>query len=208
MIFSSLELLSQDASALVHNNQNDKTQIRLGLTGYFRAYSNFGIEFDYERFISPHWSVEGNVFGGIGQYQERTLRHSIINPNSIEFNDYHSELITSFSVNYYLKKDTKSGHYLSIGVNTLFGLYKRNEYSADVVSGIVSVERKRLAGFGPEVGIYYGYRKRFNSGLFVEGRIGTLYQDSINNVFRLKEDSYTVNGQISLGWVIPFKRNK
>lgn len=190
---------------LTQVTESNKSQLRLGLTAYHRPDSNFGIELEYERFISPHWGVELNLFSDLKTNNNFTSSYQ--NGSSFGFNNYQSGLIGGLAVNYYLKKDKRSGHYFSVSANYLFGTYSRKQYNIDLQSGYVTERSKRLFGSNPVVGLHYGYRKTFNSGLFIEGRIGVLYQDSINNLFR-RSNSLQRNGQLTVGWIIPFKKKR
>lgn len=185
-------------------SEGNRSQLRLGLTGYLRPDSNFGLELEYERFISSHWGVELNLFSDLKTNNNFTSSYQ--SGSSFGLNNYQSELIGGLAVNYYLKKDKRSGHYFSLSANYLFGTYTRRQYRVDLQTGEVTERGKRLFDSNPVVGLHYGYRKTFNSGLFIEGRIGVLYEDSINNLFRLRKYSYGIDGQITVGWVIPFKK--
>lgn len=179
-----------------------RSQLRLGLTGYARSYSNLGIEIEYERYISPHWSVELNLFGNLKIDDDYRIRSGYQATNQFRFDDLKDEVIGGLAFNYYLKKGSRSGHYFSISANYLFGFYSRKEYTIDLQTRNVTENGKRLFGSNPVPSISYGYRKKFNSGLFIEGRVG---------VFR---DRSTIQGKwareakLTVGWVIPFKKKR
>lgn len=203
----SFKAVAQDSLSTGDNGLKPKFQLRLGLTQYTRPYSNFGLELEYERFISPHWSVALNVFGNLKTNDDYRIRSGYQAANKFKFNDYQDGLVGGIAFNYYLNKGSRSGHYFSVSANYLFGFYTRRKYEIDLQAATVVENEKRLFGSNPVVGINYGYRKTFNSGLFVEGRVGVRYEDSISNILRPFQ-SLKFEAQLTVGWVIPFKKKR
>lgn len=207
LILSTFGALAQEDSTKNGAVLEAKSQLRLGFTGYTRSYSSFGLEIEYERFISPHWSVALNVFGNLKTQGDYRIRSGYQAANKFRFDDYQDDLVGGFAFNYYLKEGSRSGHYFSVSANYLFGFYTRKKYEIDLQTTTVTENEKRLFGSNPVVGISYGYRKTFNSGFFVEGRAGVRYEDSINNILRPFQ-SLALAGQITVGWVIRTRKKR
>lgn len=204
----SYELRAQERSNGTQGQNDNQSQLRLGFTGYARGLSNFGVEVGYEMFLSPRWSIEGSLFNNLRTDNNfKTIYGGRVGSNEVSFENYNHRLAFSIAANYYLKKGSRTGHHLSIYANHLFTVSDRTEYVVRLQNNIVSAYEKRSLGTNPVVGIYYGYRKTFESGFFIEGRAGTIYGGSIQNILRPFRDLH-FDAQLTVGWTIPFTKKK
>lgn len=184
-----------------------KSALRLGLSTYDLYSRELGLELNYERFITPRLGVKASVFSSLrlSEKDGAALNDNI--GSYTFFTDYTPVANFSIAVNYYLKKDSQDGHFLSLQVNNAFTLSDRTDYLLEAGNQIVSTKERRVFQSDPVVGLYYGYRKNFKSGLFIEGRIGVYHDDWIygsdGGINSLNFDS-----QFTLGWVIPFGKKR
>lgn len=207
LVFMPIISQGQTSADIIVNNEKPKSVLRLGLTSYSRYDYDLGLELNYERFITPRLGVRASVFSNLRLNKNEGIALSYNIGNLSSFTDYNPVANFSVAFNYYLKKNSRNGHFLSLQVNDVFAFSDRSSYLLSTGSTLVDTRDKRVFQSNPEVGIYYGYRKNFKSGLFIEGRVGVFYEDSINNLFR-RTNSLNLDGQLTVGWELPFRKRK
>lgn len=184
-----------------------KSTLRLGLSAYDLYSQELGLELNYERFITPRIGVKASVFSSLRlNKKDGAALHDNIG-NYTFFTDYDPVANFSIAINYYFKKNSQEGHFLSFQVNNAFTLSDRTDYLLEVGNTLVSTKEKRVLQSDPLVGLYYGYRKNFKSGFFIEGRIGVFYDDTFLDGYS-STNGLNFDAQLTVGWVIPFRKKR
>lgn len=202
--------IGQDLSTNIM--EKPKSVLRLGLSAYDRYGQELGFELNYERFITPRLGIKASLYHSLQLKKSSSVTGGGFNLGRLtSFTDYNQVANVSFALNYYFKKNSQSGHFLSLQVMDALSFTDRTEYVVDRSSStrgpLVFKKDKRVFQSHPDVGIYYGYRKEFKSGLFLEGRVGFYYQESIHNLYR-SLSGWRPDAQLTVGWTIPFTKRK
>ncbi len=205
------------AQNLPTNNEADikgSSRLDLGVSIYDRAKFNQlgGFTIGYERFLSSNLSFDVDLFANFfnknnfGDFTSTRLL-GISGGNTTTLQNYRNRLSLSFAVNYYLKSNSGSGHYLSFVANNLIALTNRAQTNINSDRSFTSKIDKGVVRTLPVLGIYYGYRKDFKSGFFIDGKVGFARRLPPVTLFTPNNDSI-IDGKLSLGWRIDFKKNK
>lgn len=193
--------------------EKPKSVLRMGLSSFDRFGHELGIELNYERFLTPRLGVRASLFHNLRlNKSSNIIARGFGQGGMVSFTDYNQVANFSVAFNYYFKPNSQSGHFLSLQIMDAFTFLDRTQYTFDATSStinpLITAKDKRVFESNPLVGLYYGYRKDFNSGFFLEGKLGVYYDGSVNNLFRTLSN-WVPDAHLTIGWTIPFtKKNK
>ncbi|MBO3697441.1 hypothetical protein [Roseivirga sp. E12] len=192
--------------------EKPKSVLRLGLSAYDRYGQELGFELNYERFITPRLGIKASLYHNLRLKKSSSVEGRAFSLGGLtSFTDYNQVANVSFALNYYFKKNSQSGHYLSLQIMDALTFTDRSEYTVDASSSTMGPsifkKDKRVFNSSPDIGLYYGYRKEFKSGLFLEGRVGVYYGNTSSNL-SLPYNNWSLDAQLTIGWTIPFTKKK
>lgn len=160
---------------------------------------SYKLDLSYERRLSPRLTASATITSGLTF--GRSFTPDVYRQSGSSFT-YHDVLLgLDLDLKYYLGKDKFSGHYLSLVVKDV-AAYTR--YSFDLFRNAFT-EGRNIESL-PRIGIYYGYRKQFDSGWFLDGRIGYVpngQSDGINSI-----DESNFDFKVGFGYTLPFRKKK
>ena len=187
----------------IEETNNAKSFLRIGLNPlnlFQPAFRSVDLDLSYERVLSPRLTLTGTLsskYHLTSQFNPEVRRVAANGTNV--YQDITAAL--SFDPKYYFKLNTYNGHFVELAVDNLlsYGVTADNEYFFNAFTGTSSVQSM------PVIGLYYGYRKQFKSGLFLEGKIG--FQPN-NQPFRNIDLAGRIayDGQATIGFLLNRKK--
>ncbi|GAB5523489.1 MAG: hypothetical protein Roseis2KO_13610 [Roseivirga sp.] len=159
-------------------------------------------DLSYERVLSPRLTASVTLTSGFSF--GRSFTPDLTRRSGSSFT-YHDVLLgLDIDIKYYLSKGKYSGHYLSLVAKDVaaYTRYSFNPY-IDITN---SPTHGRNIESLPRIGIYYGYRKQFDSGWFLDGRIGYVPRTQSSKVEPLDGSNFDV--KLGFGYTIPFRKKK
>lgn len=208
-VFSASHVFAQDDLLQIENQIRQKSRFDLGVSVADRAKANtlLGLSLGYEYFVLPNLSIESNLFINLFQTSNFTDFQSTrdLGSSGLTIQNYDNRMSFSGFINYYLGKNVQNGHYLSFGVNNLIAFTNRRQRS--VVQNVLTSSKIDIGVVRtlPVIGVYYGYRKEFDSGFFIDGKVGLGYRMSPVTLFKPSERRI-LDFKFSIGWRINFKK--
>lgn len=199
----SVQALAQTQATVDTLPTRSKSFLRVGVhipLGRASTGQQYRFDLTYERVLSQRLTASANLtsYNRFGP----GFSPDVVN-NSGGSRSYHDILLgLSLDLKYYLSKNKYSGHYLSLEVKDVLA-YTR--YSTSSFIDVLGYNDRSVASL-PRVGIYYGYRKQFDGGLFIDGRIGYAPDQQFTNISSF--DSKNFDFKLSLGYTIPFRNKK
>lgn len=164
--------------------------------------SNYKIDLSYEHILSSRFTASATLTSGLNFGQGFTP--DIIKGAGNSFT-YHDVLLgLNLDVKYYLAKDKFSGHYLSLTVNDV-AAYTRYSLNPFIDVFNTPTHGENISSL-PRIGIYYGYRKQFDSGWFIDGRIGYVPNRRSSEVQSYNGSNFDF--KFGFGYTLPFRKKK
>lgn len=162
----------------------------------------YKLDLSYERRLSSRLTASATLTSGLNF--GRGFTPDVIRGSRSSFT-YHDVLLgLDIDIKYYLNKDKFSGHYLSLVAKDV-AAYTR--YSSDPFIDIFnSVSHGRNIESLPRIGIYYGYRRQFDSGWFIDGRIGYVPNRQSSKVQSYDGSNFDL--KLGFGYTIPIRKKK
>ena len=205
LLLATAQLSAQDESKEEDKNRIPPAMLRVGYSPINHMQSgNFkpGITIDFEKPLTPRLTVGVNYyrdFSASNRYNFDQTKYPRSVQNQILLRDIRSSL--SLNVNYYFKPNTYQGFYLSYRVNNLFTEYMDYDHAIfDPEAGTRRYDSE------PWRGLYLGYRKTFDNGLFIDGSVGTAWADRDQGTRRLS--GFNTNLKLTLGWQLGLRKKK
>lgn len=203
--------MGQDLS-VSSKEEKPMSVLRLGLSTYDKYGQDLALELNYEYFITPRLGVKAGLFHNLGLRNSPNLEGRVFNLGGLtSVVDINQIANISFALNYYFRKNSQAEHFLSLRIMDALAITDSSQYTFNPVSNtlgvIVDSNDKNEFEFGPDIGFYYGYRKEFKSGLFLEGRIGIYYGNKTPDEY-LPHNGFALDAQLTVGWTIPFTKKK
>lgn len=155
---------------------------------------SYKLDLSYERRLSPRLTASATITSGFAF--GRSFTPDVFRQSGNSFT-YHDILLgLDLDLKYYLSKDKFSGHYLSLVVKDV-AAYTR--YSVDLFRN-ASTDGRNIESL-PRIGIYYGYRKQFDSGWFLDGRMGYVPNGQSNGIGSIDDSNFDF--KLGFGYTIP-----
>lgn len=200
----SLQALSQTSSKTDPEPDIPNAFLRVGVQLPSGSQSNrfYKANISYERILSPRLTASATLISGLRL--GTGFEPGIIKGSGTSF-VYHDVLLgLDLDLKYYLTKNKFSGHYLSAVLKDVaaYTRYSLNSF-IDTFNG--ASHGKNISSLS-RVGVYYGYRKQFGSGWYIDGKIG--YVPYLRSSEVQNFDSSNFDFQISFGYTIPFTKKK
>ncbi len=169
-----------------------------------RQNNNRSYKFDlsYEYVLSPRLTASATLTSGFNF--GRSFTPEVIKGSGNSFT-YHDVLLgLDLDIKYYFGKSKFSGHYLSLAVKDV-AAYTRYSLNPFIDVFNTPTHGKNISTL-PRIGIYYGYRKQFDSGWFIDGRIGYVPNRRSSEVQSI--DGSNFDFKLGFGYTIPFRKKK
>lgn len=163
---------------------------------------SYRFDLSYEKVLSPRLTASATLTTDLGF--GRGFTPDVIRRSGNSFT-YHDVLLgLDLDLKYYLGKDKFSGHYLSLVVKDVaaYTRYSFNPY-IDIFN---TPSHGRNIETLPRIGVYYGYRKQFENGWFIDGRIGYLPRTRSSEIESFDGSDFDL--KLSIGYTIPFRKKK
>lgn len=163
---------------------------------------SYKLDLAYERKLSPRFTATATVISDMRF--GRGFTPDIIRRSGNSFT-YHDVLLgLDLDLKYYLGKNKFSGHYLSLVVEDVLAYtrYSSNPFIDTFNRSSYGTKVESL----PRIGIYYGYRKQFESGWFLDGRIGYVPNRKSGDI--QSYDGSNFDFKLGFGYTIPFRKKK
>lgn len=162
----------------------------------------YKLDLSYERRLSSRLTASATLTSGLNfglSFTPDVIRGS---RNSFTYHDVLLGL--DLDIKYYLSKDKFSGHYLSLVAKDVVA-YTRNSSNPFIDVFNTASHGKNIESL-PRIGIYYGYRKQFESGWFIDGRIGYVPRRQSSGVQSYNGSNFDF--KLGFGYTIPFRKKK
>lgn len=163
---------------------------------------SYELDLSYERILSPRLTASATLTTdlsfGRGFSADLTRRSG----NSFTYHDVLLGL--DIDIKYYLSKGKYSGHYLSLVAKDV-AAYTRSSLNPYIDIFNTPSHGRNIETL-PRIGIYYGYRKQFDNGWFVDGRIGYVPNTRSSKIEPLNGSNFDM--KLSIGYTIPFTKKK
>jgi hypothetical protein len=200
----SLQALSQTSSKTDPEPDIPNAFLRVGVQLPSGRQSNrlYKAYLGYERILSPRLTASATLVSGLRL--GTGFEPGIIKGSGTSF-VYHDVLLgLDLDLKYYLAKNKFSGHYFSLAVKDV-AAYTRYSLNPFIDTFNAATHGKNISTLA-RVGIYYGYRKQFVSGWFIDGSIG--YVPKLRSSEIQNYNGSNFDFKIGFGYTIPFTKKK
>ena len=208
LLLATTQLRAQEAEPTQKDSlEIPKSILRIGYSPINTAQSpalSPGITIDWEKPLTPRFTIGGSLYRDLsttGSYDYDEITNAYAFTGVPEYNDIRTSL--SFSLNYYFKAYAYDGFYLSYRANNVISQV-RSYRGFNAFSGGNRGDSQLISN--PRRGVYLGYRKVFDNGMFIDGSAG--YAPGAVDHFSNSMHNSWLDVKLTLGWQLDWNKLK